>query len=143
MVIGYRSHAQQIVGKCRSLDEEILRGQRAAQGPGFLVDQVLGEEGLEACKVVEEKDVSRVHLALMVQLEIDSQNLLQNREDSYGPLISGRVDLKSIILIHFSLWLMTLVLNQKLQELALLLLFHLKKLQSNQIERFSVEFKRV
>jgi hypothetical protein len=34
-------------------------------------------------------------------------------------------------------------LNQKLQEVALLLLFHLKKLQSNQIERLSVEFKWV
>ena len=104
MVIGYRSHAQQIVGKCRSFDEEILRGHRAALGPGFLVNQVLGEEGLEAGKVVEEKNVSRVNLALMVQLEIDSQNLLQNREDSYRPLISGRVDLKSIILVHFTMW---------------------------------------
>ncbi len=38
---------------------------------------------------------------------------------------------------------MPLVMNQKLQEVALLLLFHLKKLQSNQIERFSVQFKWV
>ena len=104
MVIGYRSHAQQVVGKGRSLAEEILRCHRPAQGPGFLVDQVLGEEGLEAGKVVEEKNVSRVNLVLMMQLEIDSQYLLQNGEDSYRPLISGRVDLKSIILVHFLLW---------------------------------------
>ncbi len=38
---------------------------------------------------------------------------------------------------------MPLVLNQKLQEVALLLLCHLKKLQSNQIEMFSVDFKWV
>ncbi len=84
-----------------TLAEELGRGHRTAQGTGVAVDQVLGDEGLEAGEVVEQEDVTGLDLALlMVELDIDLEQLFQHGQGTPGPLVHAGADLQIPFLDH-------------------------------------------
>jgi hypothetical protein len=68
------------------------------------MDQILGDEGFEPRKVVEDKDVPLFEPALLpVKLDVDLKHLLQECQDPRRPVICFAADLKIGLCEHFLL----------------------------------------
>ena len=95
MVVGDGAHADEVVGEGVAFDEEVGPGHGAAVRAGLDVDEVLGDEGLEAREVVEEEDVALGELvAGLVQLQVDPEEAAQHREQPGRPSVRRGVDLE-------------------------------------------------
>ena len=67
---------------------------RAAIGPGLFVDQILRDDCFEPGEMVEQKDLARIQIVFRIMnLDIDSQAVMQEGKGTDAPLIGGLVQL--------------------------------------------------
>ena len=100
-VVGYRAAAAEKIGECFVAEKELVGRDATAIGAGRLVDEILGDDGLEAREVIEQKYLASLDVAVgVVNLDVDAQAAARQRECPHAPLIQPLIDLQLGIPAH-------------------------------------------
>ena len=98
---GHRADAPQEPGEGLVALEQVRRRDAAAKGARRLVDEVLRDDGFEAGEVVEQEYLAGFDVAVVVvDLDVDPQAFVQERERAHAPLIGGFVDVERGVVAH-------------------------------------------